>query len=253
MHTAVVASGVVAAGLLAAPPASADAYVRWTYDSRPAGMPATADPARTLDSARATVRKHSGEARVEATVRLAATPQASDDEVHLVLGSVDDTGACVPDADVSAPVDDSATVDIDAAVPSLIQDHPCSYVTVVDPASSTALDRLDGWNDGVVIVDPALPLTVRSGGHHRLPVDRWSYVVVGVELPEHASRLRLTGEHTPGLRARPVVARDLDAGHYRFRLPVQLGVHRRQWLTVHGHAVGPRPGHSTVRIRVVPR
>lgn len=178
-------------GLLAlAAPAQGDAILQWSFEDRPAGLPATTEPAQTLASGYAALAVAPGGSRFSATVELLGVPTPdTGSDLHLRIGTVDESGACVTDWELVVPTldpsglasRDGTTVQVAASMGLESVDLRCASVSLV-AADGTLLDRLEDDQSGLVIADPGAMARIKQvTGRHVRP-HHWSTVWVLVGL-----------------------------------------------------------------------
>ncbi len=228
--------GLLVVGLLTiATPARAGVGEYWTFDDRPAGMPATDVPGSTIASAEARVDNGS---ELHARIVLGATPDPTQIDLHIAFGATDAAGGCVPSSEVVVqPSAEGPATTVDAALDPAIATGSCAYVAVTDHASQAVLDRVDGQAKCCVIVDPPRPLLVRVVTQKVRP-HRWSGVRVKVHLNHEATWLRVRGSGK-NLGTRPVLLHEVPSGTTTVRLPVRLHVDAPRRLRVTVSAAGP--------------
>ncbi|MFC6286197.1 hypothetical protein ACFP3Q_07845 [Nocardioides sp. GCM10027113] len=202
--------------------------VRWTFTEHAAGMPASSEPARTLDGAALYLRYSSVE-RLWGDVTLAAAPTAETEAALVVAfgnrlgdGSCSATSTTVvsthsPEGGV---VRDGATLTFDLRM-ELPSRPDCAWIAVTGHGQDGVQhDRMDGVPRGALVSDPAR-LEVSAQGSKRVPVGRWVAVRVDMWVPCYVDRIRLVGKGR-GLDTRRVRVGTPGADYYRVRLPVRL-------------------------------
>ncbi|HEY0951493.1 hypothetical protein [Nocardioides sp.] len=209
-------------GLLAvAGPARAEAIVFWRFEQRPAGLPATAEPARTLTSADAQLVVGPDGSRLSARVELGGVPSAETGaDLHLRLGTLVDGGCrtdwelVVPTLEPTGPATrDGTTIQVAVSTPQ--QDdigQRCGSVALLG-ADGIVLDRLDDDQAGTAIADPGAQARIERVRDTR--VRPWHWSTVWVRVGHHgadADGVRVSGAGR-GLRVHPyVVHLDLHDG-----------------------------------------
>lgn len=187
-----------------AAPADASASYWWRFVERPAGFPATADPALRLASADATLDIDETGA-FAATVVLGAIPgEAVGTTIRIALGqSVD--GSCVTDWEQTVPAfapggpatRDGDRILVGATIGSADYENGCGSVSLVS-AEGTVLDRLEAPHLDLVIADPGGRAAVTAVSNRAVDPGRWSTVWLRIEYDGNpADGLRLSGS-SPG-------------------------------------------------------
>lgn len=250
-------------GVLLLVPAPANADATLDFDQRPAGLPATTEPAQTFSAADATLGAASGGSALRAVVQLAGVPSAETAaDLHLRIGTPVD-GVCRTDWELVVPTleptgfatRDGSTIRIAASMDQREGLEPrCGSVVLVG-ADGAVLDQLDEDESGVVVVDPGSRSRIeRVVGTHVRP-GRWSTVWVRVRHQgADAAGLRITGRGD-GVRARThteaVTLR--DGGAAWVPLEVRMRGDRPRRLVIRAWAVGniafAFPGTARVRLR----
>lgn len=195
---------LVGALLGVAAPAGATTVWDWQFDQRPAGLPATAEPAHTLSSARASLAVEPETAVLRATVELAGVPTtATAADLRLELGTVE-AGECrtdwalvVPTLDPTGPAArDGATIRVELSAPGPHDDpgaRRCGSASLIG-SDGVLLDRLDDDDAGVVIADPGAASRIRQVVGTRVRPGHWSTVWVQVgHRGAEADGVRVTG------------------------------------------------------------
>ena len=202
-------------GLLAVgAPARADTVLLWRFEERPAGLPATQEPAQTLSGADASLYAGADGADLTATVELLGVPtEETRSDLHLRIGTVAD-GGCRTDWELVGPTLDPAGLasrdgtTIRVAV-SMDQQKDaetrCGSVSLVG-ADGVVLDRLEDSQSSTVIADPGAAARVERVRNTSVRPGRWSTVWVRVGLEgADAQGVLVTGAGR-GLRVRSYTA-----------------------------------------------
>lgn len=252
-------------GLLAlAAPAQGDVILQWRFEDRPAGLPATGEPAQTLASGYAALGVGPDGSRFSATVDLLGVPAPETRaDLHLRVGTVDDAGACVtdwelvvPTLDPSGPASrDGTTIQVSAAMGRESTDAPrCASASLV-AADGTMLDRLEDPQSGLVVADPGAMARIKQvTGRHVRP-HRWStvWVLVGHRGAE-ADGVRVTAAGA-GVRVRGYTAELTlrDGDHVWAPVRVRVRGDRDRELRISARPFGDLafafPGSRTVLLR----
>lgn len=233
-------------GLLAiAGPASADMILLWHFEQRPAGLPATGEPAQTLSTADADLSVGRDGSALRATVELAGvpTPETAAD-LHLRIGTMAD-GACRTDWELVVPTVDPtgpATRDGSTIRVAVSTDRPedtgprCASVSLVG-ADGAVLDELGDDESGVVVADPGARSRIERVTGTRVRPGQWStvWVLVGHRGSE-ADGVRVTGVG-PGVRVQA----------YTARLTLHSG--DEVWVPLRVRLRGERPRELTISAR----
>ncbi|WP_296602002.1 hypothetical protein [Nocardioides sp.] len=258
-----VAAVLLLIGVLLLVPAPADADATLDFDRRPAGLPATTEPAQTLSAADATLGTTSGGSALRAVVQLGGVPGAETAaDLHLRIGTPVD-GACRTDWELVVPTleptgfatRDGATIRIAASMEGREDlGLRCGSVALVG-MDGAVLDQLDEDESGTVIVDPGSRSRIERVVGTAVRPGRWSTVWVRVRhRGADAVGVRITGRGD-GVRARThteaVTLR--DGGAAWVPLEVRLRGERPRRLTIRAWAVGDIafafPGTREVRLR----
>ncbi len=236
-------------GLLAlAAPAQGDAVLQWRFEERPAGLPATSEPAQTLASGYAALGIAREGSTVSATVELLGVPTPETQaDLHLRIGTLDESGACVTDWELVVPTldpsglasRDGTTVQIAASMGLESVDSRCASVSLTT-GDGTLLDRLEDSQSGMVIADPGAMARIKQvTGRHVRP-HHWStvWVLVGHRGAD-ADGVRVTGAG-PGLRVQRYTADvELHSGDQIWApLEVRLRGGRARRLTITARPFG---------------
>ena len=240
---------LLAGGLLAvAGPAQADAVLLWRFEQRPAGLPATGEPAQTLAAADANLGVGPDGSRLDARVELGGVPAADTTaDLHLRIGTVTD-GRCRTDWEVVVPTLDPAgpatrdgtTIEVTVSMPQQESiDQRCGSVTLA-AADGTVLDRLDDDQPGLVIADPGAQARIERVRDTR--VRPWHWSTVWVRVGHHgadADGVRVIGTGR-GLRVHGYTVRlDLRDGDAVWApLEVRLRGTRARQLTITARPFG---------------
>ena len=211
-----VAAVLLLGGLLAVPaPAHSEAILRWSFEERPDGLPATAEPARTLASGYAALAIGRGGSRLSAPVELAGVPTAeTGSELHLRIGTVDESGACVTDWELVVPTLDPSglasregtTLQVAASMGLESIDLRCAAVSLV-AADGALLDRLEDDQSGLIIADPGAMARIKEVTGRQVRPHHWSTVWVRVgHRGAEADGVRVTAAGA-GVRVRGYTAR----------------------------------------------
>ena len=211
-----VAAVLLLGGLLAVPaPAQGDTILRWSLEERPAGLPTTSEPAQTLTSGYATLSIGRDGSAFSATVELGAapTPDTASD-LHLRVGTVDESGACTTDWELVVPTldpsglasRDGTTVQVAASVGLEPVGLRCAVASLV-AADGTLLDRLEDAQAGVISADPGAMARIKEVTGRQVRPHHWSTVWVRVgHRGAEADGVRVTAAGA-GVRVRGYTAR----------------------------------------------
>lgn len=260
---ALVAAGVPVA---VAGPASATLIDSWTFDQRPADLPATDDPARALESASGTV-SYGPDGEVDVQVTLGGVPDEQDTAtLHLALGTPDGTGGCVPGWETSVPTWDpadgstggSADVDVTGTF-ALGVTWTCGEVWLSSADGAETYDRLAGGVSGHLIADPGARLRLGSVSGTRVRPHRWQTLHLRVRSfgsPIDGVRVRGRG-HDVRVRRSHIATPLEDRESTRIAVRVRLDAsHRRRVqleVTPYGYLAFPHPTTKLVWLRPVRR
>jgi hypothetical protein len=187
-RTSFASAALLVAGLLAvATPAHAEGQLSWQFEDRPAGLPASDDPALTLAAASAVLLQDET-GRFYATVVLGADPdESTGTAVRIALGHVSgDT--CATDWEQTLPTyqpggpasRDGSTITVDEAIGAADYADGCGSVSLVALADGRVLDRLDAPSVVNVVADHAGKATVTAVSNRSVtpgrPATVWLHV-----------------------------------------------------------------------------
>lgn len=171
-----------------AAPAHGDTILVWRFEQRPAGLPATSEPAQTLAAARADLTIDSDGSTLRASVELGGVPVAETGaDLHLRIGTPVD-GACrtgwevvVPTFEPSGPASrQGAAIEFAMVMgPDFDTGTHCASVSLT-AADGSVLDQLDDAEEMLVIADTGARARIERVTGTRVHRGHWSTVWVRV-------------------------------------------------------------------------
>lgn len=174
--------------LAVAAPAQADTILIWRLEQRPAGLPATTEPARTLARADADLTVGRDGSTLRATVELGDVPTAETGaDLHLRIGTPQD-GTCrtdwevvVPTFDPSGPASrEGAAIRIVMAMAQPTDTGTHCASAVLTAADGSVLDQLDDAAEMQVVADAGARARIERVTGTRVRRGHWSTVWVRI-------------------------------------------------------------------------